>query len=247
MIKEIKSLHDRLKVLRAHLGLSQKDFAQEIGFSQSYYSEIENEKVPPNERLFKLIEQTFGVNPKWLRKGEGEMFFEESRKQAERKLSLPKETELLPWKFKGVWNPGGQYSKDEYVLFPVYNEVDAGNAERNHRSLEPIDYVPIKVDWIQEQVLGIKVIGDSMVPTISDGSVVLVDTNQKKIIDGKLYAIEIPYIGATVKRVFVEYNKLILKADNPVYKEKEYPLDAIEREELRIVGRIVKVIEIKNV
>jgi phage repressor protein C with HTH and peptisase S24 domain len=45
----------------------------------------------------------------------------------------------------------------------------------------------------------------------------------------------------------VEYNKLILKADNPVYKENEYPLEVIEREELRIVGRIVKVIEIKNV
>ena len=45
----------------------------------------------------------------------------------------------------------------------------------------------------------------------------------------------------------MEYNKLILKADNPVYKENEYPLEVIEREELRIVGRVVKVIEIKNV
>jgi phage repressor protein C with HTH and peptisase S24 domain len=241
------SLNNRLKLLRAHLGFSQTDLAQEIGFSQSYYSEIENEKVPPNERFFKLIEQTFHVNPKWLREGEGEMFTEEARKQVESKFSIHREIELVPWSFKGVWDPNKRYDKDDYVLFPVYNEVDAGNAERNHNSVEPIDYVPVKVEWIKDNVLGIKVIGDSMIPTVSDGSVVLVDTNQKRIIDGKLFAIEIPHIGATVKRVFVEYNKLILKADNPVYKEKEYPLDVIEKEELRIVGRITKVVEIKNV
>jgi len=244
---EYSSLYERLELLREKLRMSQKEFAQEIGFSQSYYSEVKNEKVPPNERFFKLIEQTFHVHPKWLREGEGEMFTtEEARKQVEAKWSLRKEIELVPWTIKGVWDPNKRYDKDDYVLLPVYNEVDAGNAERNHNSVEPIDHVPVKVEWIKDNVLGIKVIGDSMIPTISDGSVVLVDTNQKKIIDGKVFAIEIPYIGATVKRVFVEYNKLILKADNPVYKEKKYPLDVIEKEELRIVGRIIKVIEIKN-
>ena len=242
------SLNNRLKLLRAHLGFSQTDLAQEIGFSQSYYSEIENEKVPPNERFFKLIEQTFHVNSKWLREGEGEIFVtEEAKKQVEAKFSAHKEIELVPWSFKGVWDANQRYDKDDYVLFPVYNEIDAGNAERNHNSVEPIDYVPVKVEWIKDTMLGIKVIGDSMIPTVSDGSVVLVDTNQKRIIDGKLFAIEIPHIGATVKRVFVEYNKLILKADNPVYKEKEYPLDVIEKGGLRIVGRIIKVVEIKNV
>ncbi|GBD40115.1 HTH-type transcriptional regulator PrtR [bacterium HR37] len=238
-MNEKESFTDRLKLLRVRLRLSQKKFAQAIGFSQSYYSEIEKGKVHPTERLLKLIEQTFNVNPRWLREGEGEMFLEEGKPEA--KPLKDEGLKLIPLRIRGVWYPGqdlSQYDKNDLVLIPVYHEVDAGNAERNHTSLEPIDWVPVPVSKLTNRSFGVKVVGDSMEPTIPDGSIVVVDPNQKRIVDGKIYVLEIPYIGVTVKRVFIDYPNIILKADNPSYKAQTIPLEKIESEELRIVGRV---------
>jgi phage repressor protein C with HTH and peptisase S24 domain len=239
LLNEKESFTDRLKLLRVRLRLSQKKFAQAIGFSQSYYSEIEKGKVHPTERLLKLIEQTFNVNPRWLREGEGEMFLEEGKPEA--KPLKDEGLKLIPLRIRGVWYPGqdlSQYDKNDLVLIPVYHEVDAGNAERNHTSVEPIDWVPVPVSKLTNRSFGVKVVGDSMEPTIPDGSIVVVDPNQKRIVDGKIYVLEIPYIGVTVKRVFIDYPNIILKADNPSYKAQTIPLEKIESEELRIVGRV---------
>jgi hypothetical protein len=51
--------------------------------------------------------------------------------------------------------------------------------------------------------------------TISDGSIVLIDPTQKKLVDGKVYAIEIPYIRASIERFFIKYPNMVIKSDNP--------------------------------
>jgi phage repressor protein C with HTH and peptisase S24 domain len=101
------------------------------------------------------------------------------------------------------------------VIIPVYHEVDAGNAERNHTSLEPIDWVPVPVSKLTNRSFGIKVVGDSMEPNIPHGSIIVVDPNQKSIIDGKVFVIEIPYIRASIERVFIKYPNMVIKGDNP--------------------------------
>ncbi|GIW48421.1 MAG: hypothetical protein KatS3mg078_2298 [Deltaproteobacteria bacterium] len=98
------------------------------------------------------------------------------------------------------------------VIIPVYHEVDAGNAERNHTSLEPIDWVPVPVSKLTNRSFGIKVVGDSMEPNIPHGSIIVVDPNQKSIIDGKVFVIEIPYIRASIERVFIKYPNMVIKS-----------------------------------
>ena len=245
LIVDKKHIVSRIKSLRKHLNQTQEEFASSIEYDRSYISNVETGRAQVTERLLKLIEQTFPVNPQWLRDGKGEMLKGETIYEDVDPLQHDEQLQLFPLKIRGFWYPGQeieQHKKEGIVVIPVYNEVDAGAAVRNYSSLEPIDWVPVKAKWLRDQIFGIKVKGNSMETTIPDGSVVLVDGNQKDIVDGKIFAIEIPHIGATVKRVYIDYQKLILKPDNPQHKEKAFPLTALEKEEIRIIGRVVRVI-----
>ena len=64
----------RLKELRQKLGLSQQAFAGKLGISAKTIVRYEQGQSKPTEKTLRLIEQTFNVNPEWLRHGKGEMF-----------------------------------------------------------------------------------------------------------------------------------------------------------------------------
>lgn len=234
----------RIRLLRKHLDLTQEEFAKQIGYDRSYIANIEREKAEVTKRLILLIEKTYNANPAWIEEGKGDMFNGPSIMDSVGSMDEERQ-QILPLNFRGVWFPGQEiklHDKRDIVIIPVYNEVDAGDAVRNHASLDPIDWVPIKAKWLNQNMIAIKIKGNSMEPTITDGSVVMVDCNQKDIVDGKVYVIEVPYIGATVKRVYVEYQQITLKPDNPLHKEKAFPLETLEREDIRVIGRVVTVI-----
>ncbi len=68
------SINQRVKEVRAALGLSQAKFAKEISVSNGYIAGIELGKRGVNDRLVKLICAAFQVREEWLREGKGEMF-----------------------------------------------------------------------------------------------------------------------------------------------------------------------------
>jgi transcriptional regulator with XRE-family HTH domain len=65
---------DRMKAIRRKFSLTQTEFAQRIGLTQTSLSMIEIGKSPLTEKNIKLICATFSVDERWLRTGEGEMF-----------------------------------------------------------------------------------------------------------------------------------------------------------------------------
>lgn len=68
---------NRLKEIRIHKGLNQKDFAKKIGMSRSGYSQIETGDRPISERLILSINLAFPeININWLRTNEGKMIIE---------------------------------------------------------------------------------------------------------------------------------------------------------------------------
>ena len=69
-----RNIGNRIKELRKALGLTQTAFAEKIGRSKRSIQEWESGRNEPPERALRLIEQTFNVNPEWLRHGRGEMF-----------------------------------------------------------------------------------------------------------------------------------------------------------------------------
>lgn len=67
-------LNTRLKELRNHLGLSQKDFGSKIFLSQDHISSLEKGRRSITDRSIKNICNEFNVNEEWLRSGKGSMF-----------------------------------------------------------------------------------------------------------------------------------------------------------------------------
>ena len=66
-------MHNRLKSLRKKLGFKQGEFAEKLGLSQTYYSEVEKGKKGFSATVL-LSLYALNVNLDWLIGGEGEMF-----------------------------------------------------------------------------------------------------------------------------------------------------------------------------
>jgi len=77
--------------------MSQVEFAKAIHISNGYIAELECEHRKVNDRIIHLISLTFGVNEKWLKTGEGDMFFKAFGEKLQRMVSLFNE---LPPKFQ---------------------------------------------------------------------------------------------------------------------------------------------------
>jgi len=72
----VSSIKERIKAVRKALGMSQKDFGRGIFLSQSFYGQIETGVRTPNDRVYELICNKYGVNKDWLLTGQGDMFSE---------------------------------------------------------------------------------------------------------------------------------------------------------------------------
>jgi len=91
------TISKRIRHLRQTLDMSQIEFAKAIYISNGYIAELECEHRKVNDRIIHLISLNFGVNEKWLKTGEGEMFFNTPGEKLQRMVSLYNE---LPPKFQ---------------------------------------------------------------------------------------------------------------------------------------------------
>lgn len=120
-------IFERLKYIRKTLNLTQKNFAKEIGLSQTSLGMIEvgNRKV--QDRHIKTICSLFNVNENWFRTGNGEMFIkvEDSIfKQLSEKYNL-NEKDLSFIKHYLNMNPQNR----QYLLNMILNMADAIRAD----------------------------------------------------------------------------------------------------------------------
>lgn len=68
------TIKNRIKELRASLGLNQTDFGSRLGLKQSTVAGYENGFRVPGDAVIVSICREFGVSETWLRTGEGEMY-----------------------------------------------------------------------------------------------------------------------------------------------------------------------------
>jgi len=66
----------RLFELRKALCLTQKEFGEKIHISKGYITSLEKSRQPLNDRIIKLLADTYGVNDEWLKYGRGAMFLD---------------------------------------------------------------------------------------------------------------------------------------------------------------------------
>jgi transcriptional regulator with XRE-family HTH domain len=75
----MSTLGERVRQLRSEKKLSQQEFAERLGISQSFLSEVERDvKIPGGDMLLSL-KRSFGASVDWLLAGELKVFAEGSR------------------------------------------------------------------------------------------------------------------------------------------------------------------------
>ena len=77
----------RLKKARKDLGLTQAEFAKELGITQQSYNLIEKGKTSLSDKHIKPICAIFNISEEWLRDGIGQEFVNDKQVQEIVKLS----------------------------------------------------------------------------------------------------------------------------------------------------------------
>ena len=213
--------NERIKFIRKHLGLNQKEFGDILGVSQRAISNWESGRNEPSIEVLNSISTKWAINPTWLLTGRGEMFLKDESKQ----IAIQKT----------------QNNQDEITL-NYYPEVyAAAGYGATNQDFTPVETITLPKKFLIE-ILNIfptypldiiKVIGDSMEPYIQDGETVLVERNPKPR-NGDIVIANINgevYIKRIEKDPFGKWIKFI--SDNPLYETFK-----IEGEDLKSVDII---------
>jgi SOS-response transcriptional repressor LexA len=226
---DLLGIGERVRELRGPT--SGSAFAAELGVSQSFLSYVERgERAPSVRMLFALAGS--GVNAGWVLSGEGD------------KLSREKLMVYAP-ELRVVEAP--RYTKrrvapSDYVPLPLLKDrIAAGMpTEIDESDVEPHPALAY-AEWCPdpEQMVCIRVRGDSMEPTLADGDIVAVNhavRDPKKLL-GKVVALR-DGGGATVKRLrFSKKLGLYLgRPDNPENDDLvQFPPDGARE---AIIGKV---------
>lgn len=225
-------LGQRLTAVREALGYSErKKFAVQLGIHAENLGGYERGDVRPDFDLLEVYKQMFSVNPDWLLTGDGEMFLldgNDAKKVALGKVSLPSN---LP---------------DDFVRIPSFKVLaSAGDGLVPVDEFEEPDDVILARSFIrrlgaspdQSQVIFAK--GESMLPTIPDGSLLLVDRSKTLIDDNGVFVFRVGE-GIKVKRARWRADQRIdLVSDNQL---AGYPPETYTRDELAAIvplGRVM--------
>jgi len=200
---------ERITEFRRKIGYkTAKEFADFLQISPSQISEIDKKDKPAN--LLHALETKTNINLNWLETGLGDMF-------KNKLLSLP----------NNIKNITGEKT-DVYYL--------AGAGDPRVSSGEVVISITLPLDFTKTGIIPVIVKGESMNPIILDGAIVGVDTSDKHVMSGKMYAVWIEDEGALIKTLLIGYESVTVKSENPLFHSFEVPKAALQ--DHFILGRV---------
>lgn len=189
---------------------SQTELAAALGINRSAITQARKKDSVPARWILQL-HRIYGFAPDWIEFGSGPLFADPLR-DAEAYAKVPK--------VKARLSAGGG-------SFEIGSEVQG--------------YYSFRQDWMHtkgspEQMVLMDIFGNSMEPELKDGDTVLIDTSQKDILAGAVYAVGVDDT-IMVKRIEKHPNKLVLLSDNkdyaPIY------LAGGDSNSVRVIGKVL--------
>lgn len=217
-------IKDRVQNLRRQLGLTQVELAKLVGVSQQSIQKLEAGFVTRPKFLLELA-TALGVEPEWLVKGDRQAF-------APREIGYGISQNQLPQE------PGAEFAPVQRVRLQLSAGVTGYSVDAEGENGKPIffrrDFLASK-GWRPDQLLALRVNGDSMEPGLWDKDMVVIHTADTEPRDGEVFAVN--YEGeATIKRLKRDAGEWWLTSDNP--DKTRYP-DKRCHEGAIIIGKAV--------
>lgn len=209
LIKEYRSAHE----------MSMDDFAQKSGISKAYISLLEKNKHPKTGKpiapsVDSIRKAAIGMN----------IDFNTLFGMVDGNVDLSPQAELMT-SYSNIHPIGTK-------RFPVLGSVACG--EPVYMDEEKELYIDSTVDIKADFVLIAK--GDSMINArIHDGDIVFV-RKQEQVENGEIAVVAIDD-EATLKRFYKYADMVVLRAENPAYKEMEFRPE--DHRDVRILGKAV--------
>ena len=226
LMEEQATVGLRIKKLREQLELKQADFAQQLSEDPKKISRIEKEVQFPDSNFLIQLGDRLDVSLDWILRGVGKMFLSDSDTTS---------ANFFP----------SEVDSGDFAFVPVYDvNASAGHGAFNDfGSEQAIQHMAFLNSWIHgnlsssaERMVVIRAVGDSMLPTISNGDSLLLDVSPHFAGDG-LYCVQLheTLFAKRVQRKSGHGYQLI--SDNPNYE----PLEVNEEDEdaFRLIGRIL--------
>ncbi|HBE9078599.1 TPA: helix-turn-helix transcriptional regulator [Serratia fonticola] len=210
-------------------GTTQGMLAEMVGVSQPSIWKLVSGKTNSSRKLVEIA-RALKVRPEWLARGEEPMWEEKTVPIDEREASIV--------------NQGGYGSRHGYeVEVPFLSDIDFiganGAFTTDGQELHTLTFTKRLLQKAGAEmdgrgVLCFPISGDGMVPAMPDGSILAINTEDKKVVDGKIYAIS----QNGWKRVKMLYrtgpNSLSLRSFN----KDEHPDESAPLEDVEIIGRV---------
>lgn len=217
---------------------TQIELAAVLDIRQSSISDAKRRNSIPSDWCMKLFER-FGLSPDWIKKGAGPMYLRTeagySPVEADLSLVAMEDPQLYgdPSANSALVNV---YSMQPGI--PVEPQPGFGEEKNGHPVIGKLS-IPLSLTGNGVRVFLLDSTG--MEPLLRKGGHIGVDTHQKQVISGELYAVSLPYEGVSIRRVFSDISReqILLRAENPQHPEVALPLEALGS---RILGRVVWVI-----
>lgn len=136
------------------------------------------------------------------------------------------------------WDTDSRYSKKKGVTINVLGRVAAGIP------IEAIENI-IDTEEITEELartgtfFGLQIHGDSMIPNICDGDVVIV-RQQEDAETGDIVIATVNGTDATCKRLRKYKDGIELIANNPTYEPMDFSNQEILEKPVRIIGKVIE-------
>ncbi len=219
---ELQGVPARFKVLRRHMGKTQKEAGEAVGGGLRTWQNYETGRSSPSWRVLEALTR-FGVNANWLLTGRGTMFPDDHavsvtpREVRETAPYYHSANNAQPWVTLSFLADASSQEGEAPLIFSRNFLNDLGHDEYNLRAYR----IPANADS----------------SFVENGRIVLIDTADKALFAGRIYAVRLDDELSLVLVQKDHRQNVYLHSGNKYYREIKVSQD--ELSDLEVVGRAV--------
>jgi phage repressor protein C with HTH and peptisase S24 domain len=237
---DLMSLGKRIKNVRGNV--SQKEFGAKFDVTPNTLRRYETDITSPTTDFVSAISEAHGINPMWMFTGEGPMRKEEKPVIRETITVLEDQPSCFVDQMGQAVIP--QWENPDHDMFDYIpmaeTELSAGGG-CFVISEEIEGYYAFRKSWVssvassKKNLVLMRIVGDSMAPTIQSKDTVLIDTGRISIKEGMIYALRFDNTVMIKRLAFRPGGKILIISDN----RNEFDPYEVEQKDLIIIGQVI--------